>query len=171
MGLFRAANMFARLFLAPLLMASTVSIASAAEPPTDEVLQKCRELLSSQRGAILVHWSTRPLPPDYRRAAGIALRDVTIGGWIAHANPNRALTIIIHMIDPETRETAFVVLVKDERGLVLKDDVYAFEFALSSKERSGMTGLFFCNKTGPSAEWVWGGSNWMVAKNSGDGAR
>lgn len=159
MNILRAVNISALL-----LTTSMISSGSAAEPATDEVLQKCRALLSSERGANIVdRWSKRPLPHEYRQVAGVALQNETVGGWIAHMNPNRILTVVIHAFDPETQDGHFVILVKDKRP-VLKDDVSAFEFALSSKEQDGMTGLFFCSKTGPSAEWIWNGVNWKIAK-------
>jgi hypothetical protein len=42
----------------------------------------------------------------------------------------------------------------------LKNVVSAFEFALSRGAHDGVTGLLFCNKHGPSAEWLWNGSDW-----------
>jgi len=131
----------------------------AAEPATDEVLQECRRALSSEKGAMIVHWSNEPLPQNYRQAAEFNLRNGTVGGWLAHVNPNRTSTIVIHVIDRDTQEGNFIILVKNN-NVILKDVVFAFEFALSNREHNGMTGLFFCNKTGPSDEWVWDGKNW-----------
>ena len=146
--------------LVPLLLIFVVSGAFAAEAPTEDVLQQCRAALAAEKGAIPVkHWSTEPLPPDYRRVAGAALGQDTVGGWLAHRNPNGTLTIVIYAFDPETRERNFSLLFRDKE-LALKDDVYAFEFALSSRANNGVTGLFFCNKTGPSDEWVWNGNKW-----------
>ncbi|HEX4427120.1 MAG TPA: hypothetical protein VH079_17105 [Terriglobales bacterium] len=163
MSSFRAVSRFAPLFLASFLVLSTTSGGFATELATKEVLQKCRAALLSERKAIMVRWSKELLPYDYRQAAGVALQNETVGGWITHANPNRALTIVIHAFDSETHEGHFIVLVKN-KGLILKDDVSAFEFAFSRIEHDGMTGLFFCSKTGPSLEWVWGGGNWKIAK-------
>jgi len=138
--------------------------ASAAEAPTEEVLQMCREDLSSKRGAVLIDaWLAKPLPAEYRKAAKFEFRHDTVGGWIVHRNPNGTFTVVIRMIDPETGERHFIFLVKDTR-LALKVDVSAFEFALSRDAHDGVTGLFFCNKTGSSAEWLWDGSDWKISK-------
>ena len=149
------------LLLSLLLMNYCVS---AAEAPTDEVLQLCRAQLSSERGAKLVdHWSTKPLPSDFRRAAAFPLKYGNASGWTAYKNPNQTWTIVILLIDPETQERNFVILIKDSNGLIFKEDVFAFEFARSSSEHDGVIGLFFCGKQGPSAEWVWNGTDWKVA--------
>lgn len=148
-------------FLLSLLL--TNQCVSAAEAPTKEVLQLCRSQLSSERDAVLVDWSTGPMPPEYRQAARAALgRDVQ-AGWLAHNNPNGTLTVVIRLVDPETKERNFAVLIRDKQ-LIMKYNVYAFEFAFSRREQDGVTGLFFCSKTGPSAEWVWNGNDWKVAK-------
>jgi hypothetical protein len=53
--------------------------------------------------------STDALPPDYRRVAGVALEHNTVGGWLAHKNPNGTLTIVIYAFDPQTGERNFNV--------------------------------------------------------------
>lgn len=149
------------LLLASLLMNYCVS---AAEAPTPEVLKICRSKLSSESDAILIdQWSTRPLPTDYRQAVRFELRYGVVSGWLTHKNPSGTLTVVIRTVDPETKERSFLVLTKD-RGVTLKHDVYAFEFAFSKREHDGVTGLFFCSKTGPSPEWVWDGKDWKVVK-------
>ena len=155
----RAAEIFVLL-----VMLSTFSSAAAAERASDEVLQLCRAGLASKKDAIVVDiWSTNPLPHEYRQVAAPVLRHDTVSGWITHKNPNGTLTVVIHAFDPETEEGYFVILAKDETVL-FKNDVFAFEFALSSGERKGVNGLFFCSKTGPSNEWVWDGNNWKITK-------
>ncbi len=156
----RAARIFS--LLSFLLMNHCVS---AAEAPTDEVLQVCRAKLSSEKGAKLVDdWSTKPLPSDFRKAAAFALKYGNASGWTAYKNPNQTWTIVILLIDPDRGERSFAILTKDNTGLAFKHDVSAFEFARSSSDHDGVTGLFFCDKTGPSAEWVWDGKDWKVAK-------
>lgn len=156
-------KLFGYVYPAFLLSSLLTNHCVSAEAPTKEVLQLCRSQLSSERDAVLVDWSTGPMPPEYRQAARAALGRDAPSGWLAHKNPDGTLTIVIRIIDPETRERDFVVLVKD-REVTLKVSVAAFEFAFSKREQNGVTGLFFCSKTGPSAEWVWNGNDWKVAK-------
>jgi hypothetical protein len=153
------------------MFASTVTLAAisntfAAEAPTDKVLKLCRaELAAEKRATPVDRWSTMPLPREYQRAAKASLQDVTMNGWFTHENPNQTLTIVIRALDPETKEISFVILLQDKgKGPILKDSVFAFEFALSSRAQNGVTGLFFCSKTGPSEEWNWGGDNWATSK-------
>jgi hypothetical protein len=147
-----------------LLATFSISGSLSAEAPTDEVLKICRTKLSSERGAKTVErWSTRPLPSDYRKAAGPALKDMNVDGWIVYKNPNQISTVVIRVVDPETKERYFDILLKNNTSLTYKAGVAAFEFARSSDEHNGMIGLFFCDKHGPSAEWVWDGSDWKVA--------
>ena len=149
--------------LSALVMTCTMSSIASAERATEDVLKLCRSMLVSEKHAVVPNWSTKPLPQDLRKLAGIALRDSTVAGWTAHRNPNRSRTIVIRASDPETDETSFVVLTGDE-DLTLKDTVFAFEFAFSKIDHDGVTGLFFCSKTGPSKEWVWNGADWQVAR-------
>src|SRR6202007_2984879 len=86
--------------LASLWMTCAAPFASAAEAPTEEVLQECRALLSSEKAAIPANWSTKPLPATYRRVAGLALQGQTVGGWIDHKNPNGTSTIAVYAFDP-----------------------------------------------------------------------
>jgi len=159
MGLLRTLKIFA-----PLLMMFVVSSGFAAEPPTGEALQQCRAALSSEKNAIVIdRWSTKPLPHNYRQVAESDLRNETVSGWTVHQNPNRTLTVVIHRLDQETEESSFLILLKD-KGLASKHTVYAFEFALSSREKDGVTGLFFCDKRGPSAEWIWNKDDWKTTK-------
>lgn len=55
---------------------------------------------------------------------------------------------------------------KDNNGRTFDISVAAFEFARSGSEHKGMTGLFFCDKHGPSGELVWDGADWHLASCS-----
>jgi hypothetical protein len=146
-----------------LVLLSTVGI-SAAEAPTEEVIQLCRKALSAEKGAVLIdRWSTKPLPADYQRVAQAALVGTTVRGWLTHKNPNGTISVIIDVIYAETHERSFIVLFRDKK-ILSKRIVSAFEFALSHSSYDGVTGLYFCGKTGPSAEWVWDRGDWKIAK-------
>jgi hypothetical protein len=142
---------------------------SLADDSTGRVFQDCRAALSKDSRVILVdHWFTDALPDEYRQAAKTALTDETVLGWVLHKNPNGTSTVVISAFDQETREQSYVVLFKDN-AVVFKNDVYAFEVAFSGKSSGGVSGLFFCGKTGPSNEWIWNGSGW--ASQSAGGVR
>jgi len=147
-----------------LLAACIVCNASAAEPINTEVLHLCEADLVSEKSALLVAaWANSPLPHDIAQVAKAALGGDVVAGWIKHVNPNRSSTIIIRAVDVEDKELGFIVLFKDRR-IVFKHDVSAFDFAFSRNDHDGVTGFFFCDKDGPSREWIWNGSDWDAAK-------
>ena len=151
-------------YLAWFLTLFSISGAASAERASDDVIVACRAALSSEKDAIVINASaTSPLPQEYRQVAGAGLQDAAIGGWTTHRNPDGTSTIVIHAFDSETKEGHFVVMAKGN-SLAFKQDVYAFEFAFSRRNKSGVTGLFFCSRTGPSNEWIWTGSDWKVAR-------
>ncbi|WJR76494.1 hypothetical protein [Bradyrhizobium sp. NP1] len=139
---------------------SYVVSSASAEVATEEVHQMCREALSSERGAVQAPWSTKSLPREYQQDLAFELREREVPkGWIVHRNANGTSTVVVRFVDADTREVSFAILLKGDR-LLHKISVAAFEFAFSSQDHGGVTGLFFCNKRGPSEEWIWDGNDW-----------
>lgn len=152
-----------------------ISSSFAAEWPTEQALKVCRRELSEKGAKLVDRWLTKPLPSDYRTAMLFDLRYGKVDGWTEYKNPNGTSTIVIRTASREPRERSFNILIKNNDGLVKADSgdtfnisVSAFEFARSNSEHNGMTGLFFCGKHGPSAEWVWDRTNWKVDRRQED---
>ncbi|MBR0959860.1 hypothetical protein [Bradyrhizobium japonicum] len=135
----------------------------AFEMPTPEDMKLCAAELQSEKGAAPVAWSRRPLPSAYRRAFGQWLsRSETVELWVVHRNSNGSSTIAARTLSHQPDERGFLVMVADGKRVAKIDGVAAYDFAFSPRETNGVTGLFFCDKNGPSFEWRWAGDDWRV---------
>ncbi|RXT36678.1 hypothetical protein [Bradyrhizobium betae] len=145
------------------IMAFCNAPVGAFEMPTPEVMKICAAELRSQKGAAPVAWSKKPLPSLYRRAFGRWLtRTETVELWVVHRNSNGSSTITARTLSHQPEERGFLVMVMDDKRVVKIDGVAAFDFAFSPREANGVAGVFFCDKNGPSFEWLWTGDDWRV---------
>jgi len=158
-----------KVFAACLFLSMVIGNSScfAIEVPTDEVMNQCRTDLTSKKRTVLVErWLTEPFPSEYRRAFGTWLSpDETVEIWTVHHNSNGSSTIVARSLSHEPDERSFAVMVRDTNRVIHMESVSAFEIAFSSKETGGVTGLFFCDMNGPSAEWKWTGKDWAVGRS------